>query len=176
MANGTLDRLVDACRAAAETGDPVAGVQAALAPVAADPLSALDDLPAFEGEDHPLLTGETVSVFLVRQTPNTAGPPHDHGMTAIIAMLDGIEVHRRYRRDGDGVALEREVTLGAGEMLTLGPRDVHAIANPDDAPSIGVHVYLGDLTGGSRTLWDPRTGTAMAFTTEDYDRMVTACR
>jgi len=173
MANGVLDTLIDACRRAAAAPDPLAGVRAALAPLAADPRAALAELPAFEGEDHPLLCEDAVSVFLVRQTSNTAGPPHDHGMSAAIVMLDGVEIHRHYRRDGDSVALDHEVTLGAGEILTLAPTDVHAIANPDATPSLGVHVYLGDLVGGSRTLWDPRTGEAMAFTTEAYDRMVT---
>lgn len=171
-----LSRLVERCRASAASADPVAGVRAALAEVATDASAALAQLPTFDGEDYPLLADDGLSVFLVRQTPNTAGPPHDHGMTAVIAMLEGVEIHRHYRRTETGVALERESRLAPGEILALGPRDVHAIANPDDTPSLGVHVYLGDIVGGERTLWDPASGEAMAFTTSDYDRMVTPFR
>jgi predicted metal-dependent enzyme (double-stranded beta helix superfamily) len=59
-------------------------------------------------------------------------------------------------------------------VLILDGEEVHAIANPDPTPSIGVHVYFGDIVDGERTLWDPDTGESMAFTTADYDRMVVA--
>ena len=95
---------------------------------------------------------------------------------SVISMLEGVEIHRRYRRDGDRIALEREQTAAPGGVLVLAPRDVHAIANPDDAPSLGVHVYFGDIVGIERTLWDTGTGEAMAFTLPDYERRVTPYR
>lgn len=173
MTEAVLNRLIERCRGATEAADPVAAVRDALAMVAARPQSALAEIPDFEGEDCILHRDDALSVFLVRQTPNTAGPPHDHGMSAVIAMLDGVEIHRHYRRDGDAVVLESEETIGPGQILSLGPRDVHAIANPDDTASLGIHVYLGDIVGNERTLWDLRSGAAMAFDVADYDRMVT---
>lgn len=178
MTDGVLSKLVAACRAAAASDDPVAGFRRALEPIAAAPAAALREVPEFEGEDHALLSEDGLSVFLVRQSPNTAGPPHDHGMVAVIAMLDGVEIHRHYRRrvDGEGVALDRETRLEPGGVLALGARDVHAIANPDNTPSIGIHVYLGDIAGCDRTLWNPVSGAATAFTVPAYDSMVTAYR
>lgn len=176
MTDGVLGRLIEDCRAAATASDPIPAVRAALEKVAAEPQDALAEIPEFEGEDYVLHREGALSVFLVRQTPNTAGPPHDHGMVAVIAMLDGVEIHRHYRRDGDGVALVREETVGPGQLLTLGPRDVHAIANPDEAASIGVHVYLGDIVGIERALWNPRSGEAVTFSVEAYEAMVTPYR
>ena len=71
------------------------------------------------------------SVYLVRQDPDTAGPPHDHRMTAVIAMVDGVEIHRHYKREGPAVVETAESLVGPGETLVLGPDAVHAIANPD---------------------------------------------
>ena len=171
-----LNNLVDACRAAVTSADPVGGVRAALTLLGEEPDKAIAEIPDFEGEDYVLHRSDDLSVFIVRQAANTAGPPHDHGMTAVISMLQGVEIHRRYRRDGDRIALEREQTAAPGGVLVLAPRDVHAIANPDDAPSLGVHVYFGDIVGIERTLWDTGTGEAMAFTLPDYERRVTPYR
>lgn len=171
-----LNRLVEDCRRAAGSTDPVAGVQAALSLVTADPDTTIAEIPDFEGEDYVLHRADDLSVFLVRQAPNTAGPPHDHGMTAVIAMLDGVEIHRRYRREGQRITLDREQTAGPGGVLVLAPRDVHAIANPDLTPSIGVHVYLGDIVGIERTLWDTASGEALPFTLDSYESRVRAYR
>jgi predicted metal-dependent enzyme (double-stranded beta helix superfamily) len=174
--SGILDRLVSDCRKAAEAADPVAEVRAALSQATAEPERAIAEIPAFEGEDYVLHRADDLSVFVVRQAPNTAGPPHDHGMTAVIAMLEGVEIHRRYRREGESIALEREQTAVPGGVLVLAPRDVHAIANPDPTPSLGIHVYLGDIVGIERTLWDPTSGDALAFTLENYESRVRAYR
>ncbi|MCR9072469.1 MAG: hypothetical protein NXI18_12170 [Alphaproteobacteria bacterium] len=176
MTDGVLKRLIEACREATSAADPTQAVRDALSMAVARPDGVLAEVPEFEGEDCILHRESAVSVFLVRQTPNTAGPPHDHGMPAVIAMLEGVEIHRHFRRDGDEIVLEREETVGPGQMLSLGPDDVHAIANPDDTASLGVHVYLGDIVGRERTLWDLRSGAAMAFSVGDYDRMVTSWR
>lgn len=169
-----LNRLVQDCRDVAGSADPVAGVRAALSLAIADPDRTIAEIPDFEGEDYVLYRADDLSVFLVRQAPNTAGPPHDHGMTAVIAMLDGVEIHRRYRREEQSIALDREQTAVPGGILVLAPRDVHAIANPDPTPSIGVHVYLGDIVGIERTLWDPASGEALPFTLENYETRVQA--
>ncbi len=171
-----LSRLVEDCRAAAVSADPVAEVRAALALVTADPRKTIAEIPEFEGEDYVLHRAEDLSVFLVRQAPNTAGPPHDHGMTAIISMLEGVEIHRRYWREGERISLDREQTARPGGVLVLAPRDVHAIANPDPTPSLGVHVYLGDIVGIERALWDPASGAALPFTLTDYESRVRAYR
>jgi len=168
-----LSQLVETCRRAVSGPEPVSAVRTALAEIGADPARALAEIPAFDGEDYVVHNEPGLSVFIVRQAPDTAGPPHDHGMNALIAMLEGVEVHRHYRRDGDGIALASRTRLAPGEVLVLDGEDVHAIANPDGTPSLGIHVYLGDIVGGSRTLWDPVRGTPMRFTTADYDRFVT---
>lgn len=174
MSETVLDRLVDACRRAVSTPEPVAAVRAALTQAAADPARTIAELPAFEGEDYAVHIEPGLSVFVVRQTPDTAGPPHDHGMSAVITMLDGVEIHRHYRREGDAIALASRTRLEPGAVLVLSGEDVHAIANPDATPSIGLHVYLGDIVGGARTLWNPVRGTPMPFTNDDYARFVTS--
>lgn len=173
MAWNSMDDFVTACRAAAASPDPAEAVRVAMADAIADPARVVADLPDFEGEDFVVAHDDAVAVYVVRQFPDTAGPPHDHRMTAVVGMVEGVEIHRLYRRDGDRVVFDRELRVGAGETVVLGPDDVHAIANPDPMPSLGLHVYLGDLVSGERTLWAPDGDERQPFSTEAYDRYVT---
>lgn len=172
MNRAVLDTLVADCRRAVAGPDPIDGIRTALYAVAAAPAAALAEVPDFDGEDHPLHREAGLSVFLVKQAPLTAGPPHDHGIAAGIVMIEGKEIHRLFRRMGSDIAPDGVIHVGSGEVLILRADEVHAIANPDPAPSIGVHVYLGDIVDIPRTLWDPASGASMAFSTADYDRMV----
>ncbi len=176
MAWTSIEALVADCREAAAGSDPVAGVQGVLADAVADPVRVADALPAFDGDEMTLAEELGFSVFLVRQDPDTAGPPHDHRMTAVIAMVDGVEIHRHFTRDGETIAAAGESRIGPGETLALDPDAVHAIANPEPSASVGIHVYLGDLAATGRTLWDLDTGVAMAFTADRYNRLVTPFR
>ena len=174
MAWTSMEAFVDACRAATASTNPVEAVRAVMADTVADPVRVAADLPAVEGEDFVVAHDEAMAVYVVRQTPDTAGPPHDHRMTAVVGMVEGVEVHRLFRHEGERVAFEREARVSAGEVIVLDPDDVHAIANPDPTPSYGLHVYLGDLVTGERTLWSPDGGDKQPFSVEAYDRYVTA--
>ena len=177
MAWQSMETLVASCRSALSDADPAQGIRRALADAVDDPGRVLADLPAFDGDDHLVARESGFSVFLVRQDPDTAGPPHDHRMTAVVAMVDGVEIHRHYARSDDGgVRPDGETRVGPGGTIVLGPDDVHAIANPETTPSIGIHVYLGDLVAGKRTLWDPRSGVAMPFTEDAYNQRVSGYR
>jgi predicted metal-dependent enzyme (double-stranded beta helix superfamily) len=103
MTRPVFDTFLVACRAAMNGPDPMDGVRSALGALGATPDAALAEVPAFDGDDYTLLHQPDLSVFIVRQDPLTAGPPHDHGMTAAIVMLDGVEIHHRYKRDGDAI-------------------------------------------------------------------------
>lgn len=173
MAWTSMDAFVKACRAAVSGANPAEAARAVMADAVADPALVVADLPDFEGEDFVVAHDEAVAVYVVRQFPDTAGPPHDHRMTAVVGMVEGVEIHRLYRRDGERVAFDRELRVGAGETVVLGPGDVHAIANPDPTSSLGLHVYLGDLVSGERTLWAPDGGEPQPFTVDAYDRYVT---
>jgi len=169
MAWHGIERLLSACReAAAESPE---AVKLALMDAVRDPAPVLADLPDFEGDDLTLLASENVSVHVVRQFPHVYGPPHDHGMWAIITMLEGLEVHRLYAEDGVTRIGEKEI--GPGTPLVLNPTEIHAIGNPLDQETMGIHVYLGDLGQAERRLWDPATGEAVPFSAEAYARLET---
>ncbi|NQW08579.1 MAG: hypothetical protein HQ481_01665 [Alphaproteobacteria bacterium] len=173
MAWTSMDTFVDACRTAATSADPAEAVRAVMIEAVADPARVVADLPDFEGEDVVVAHDDAVAVYVVRQSPDTAGPPHDHRMTAVVGMIEGVEIHRLFRRQGERVAFDREARIGPGEVIVLGPDEVHAIANPDRHPSLGLHVYLGDIVTGERALWAPDGGEQQPFTVEAYDRYVT---
>lgn len=162
-----MERFVEACRAAAAGVDPVHAVTATVADAIADPAAVLGDIPEFDGDDHPVLSEPGMAVYVVRQRPLVEGPPHDHGMVAVIGMLAGDEVHRRFRRDGDRIEPDGSTRVGPGQVIALEADEVHAIANPNDGPSVGLHVYLGDLASGERTLWNAE-GRPQRFTDAGY--------
>ena len=49
---------------------------------------------------------------------------------------------------------------------------IHAVGNPAEGHSAGVHVYLGDLIAHDRTLWHPHTLQPMPFDNDKYFGLV----
>jgi 3-mercaptopropionate dioxygenase len=94
-------------------------------------------------------------------------PIHDHRVWGLVGVLRGGEAVQHYRRRKDG-ALEQvgsTVTLGEGEVEPLDPRegDIHRVANLyDDAPSISIHVYGGNIGAVERATYDAE-GTPRPF-------------
>lgn len=157
-----LDGFIEGCRAVA--GDPhgpkrvlemmraamadTDSVAAAVAPLAAG-AGALDE---------PLYRSSELTVLNVTLRPGMLSIPHDHRMWAVIGIYGGAETNTFYRRGARGLEEANHRTVDAGEAVLLGAEVVHAIENPLDRPTLGLHVYGGDLIGAARSMWSPHTG------------------
>lgn len=84
-------------------------------------------------------------------------PPHDHGTWAAILLLRGEEKNTFYRRDSGRLRKAGEKRLAPGSVLTLRADTVHVVECVGETPTVGLHVYGGDVLELPRRLWNPET-------------------
>ena len=113
--------------------------------------------------DAPLYRSSELTVLNVTLRPGVLSIPHDHRMWAVIGIYQGEEANTFYRRDGAGLAEANRRTIRTGEAILLGEDVVHAIENPLATPTLGLHVYGGDLLAAPRSMWDPKEGREHAY-------------
>ena len=101
---------------------------------------------------------DDVTVFRVALDPYLTSIPRDHGIWAFVGIYRGEESNTFYQRSPNGtLQKEAERSLRAGEVLSMRPGTIHAIANPLSSTTIGLHVYLGNLGAQKRSTWLPTT-------------------
>ena len=108
--------------------------------------------------DAPLFRSAELTVLNASLRPRVLSIPHDHRMWAVIGIYDGEEDNTFFRRAERGLEEANRRKVVAGEAILLGADVVHAIENPLDRPTLGLHVYGGDLLGAERSMWSPHTG------------------
>jgi len=84
-------------------------------------------------------------------------PPHDHGTWAAILLLSGEEKNTLYRVEEGRLRKASEVTLKPGSILGMRAEIAHVAECVGDAPTIGLHVYGGDILELPRRMWHPQT-------------------
>ena len=84
-------------------------------------------------------------------------PPHDHGTWATILLLSGEEKNTLYRVDNARLRKASEVSLAPGSILNMRADTVHVVECVGDAPTVGLHVYGGDILELPRRMWHPQT-------------------
>ena len=95
---------------------------------------------------------------------------HDHGMWAVIGISAGCEIERLYASGPDGLLQIGRIEVHEGQTVCLASDAIHDIENPNPRPARGLHVYGGDLTRAARRMWDPRTGSELAFHFPTFER------
>ncbi len=100
-------------------------------------------------------------------------PPHDHRMWAVVGVVHGQEDNALYARAGHKLRLVRRVSVEEAEVLVLDEDSVHAVGNPCSRPTLGLHVYGGDIVGASRSTWDSAGCNERPFDPELYERFAT---
>jgi len=96
-------------------------------------------------------------------------PPHDHGTWATILLLSGEEKNTLYRRENGRLRRVGEVTLTRGDILPMPAETVHVAECLGDKPTIGLHVYGGDIMGEvPRHMWHPQTLAEHALDWDTY--------
>jgi 3-mercaptopropionate dioxygenase len=153
------------------------GEQALLAHVsdAAHSLVSVDDwLPAGAAVPHPefyrqyLLycdPAERFSVVSFVWGPGQQTPIHDHTTWGVIAMLRGSERGERFGVGAPMTSFDTSI-LKSGDVECVSPDigDIHKVSNVfDDAVSISIHVYGGNIGRIARHVFEADTGAAKEF-------------
>ena len=84
-------------------------------------------------------------------------PPHDHGTWATILLLSGEEKNTLYRVEDGRLRNASEVTIKPGSILGMRADTAHVAECVGNAPTIGLHVYGGDIFELPRRMWHPQT-------------------
>jgi predicted metal-dependent enzyme (double-stranded beta helix superfamily) len=111
---------------------------------------------------------ERFSLVSFVRAPGQSSPVHDHTVWGLTGMLRGAEISTPYARaDGTKALVAGAATwLRPGMIERVSPEagDIHAVANAlEEAPSISIHLYGGNIGTLRRHTFDPVTGAATAF-------------
>lgn len=96
-------------------------------------------------------------------------PVHSHETWGVAGIYSGTERERRYLKPGpdETAALtpagEQEWTRGQVTICCTTDDDVHAVTAVGDEPTIGIHVYGGNIGTIERRSYDPATGSVEWF-------------
>ena len=120
--------------------------------------------------DAPLYRSGELTVLNVTLRPGVLSIPHDHRMWAVIGIYGGEEANTFFRRGEKGLEESNHRTCVAGDAILLGADVVHAIENPRAEPTLGLHVYGGDLLGAERSMWDPHSGEERPYEVQQFYR------
>lgn len=170
-----LDDFIARCRSLVVGENPVVEITRAMEQLVAEPEALAAQIPepvnrpdrSVAGFDEILFEDESLTVFVVHSAPGIQQPPHDHLISAVIGVYEGIEQQRYFRRDGGSLVRSGGAGIGPGDVLTLGPAAVHAIS-ASGSWCRAAHVYLGALSSIDRSLFDPDTFDEEPMTVERY--------
>src|SRR5262245_25857929 len=127
--------------------------------------------PAEPGQsflDAPLFRSEEMVILNATLEPRLRSPAHDHRMWAVIGIYEGQEDNTFYHRAADGIEEVSRREVRAGDAILLAPGVIHAIANPLAAPTLGLHVYGGDLLAAKRSMWHSSSGAEVAYSPKEF--------
>jgi predicted metal-dependent enzyme (double-stranded beta helix superfamily) len=157
-----VHELVALFAAAVETADPMTAARKTLEDLRGD-IEHIEKMLAYihgiGGNAHQVFYRSPKLTMLKVCFPNgRRTPPHDHGTWATILLLSGKEKNTLYRRENGSLRRMSELTLTRGEILPMPAETIHVAECLGDKPTIGLHVYGGDIMGEvPRHMWDPQT-------------------
>ena len=105
----------------------------------------------------PLHRSPELTILNVIWAPSMQLYPHDHRMWAVIGIYGGQEDNAFYRRSPDGLTRAGFKELQIKDVEVLGQEVIHAVANPKQVFTGGIHIYGGDFFAQPRSEWDPDT-------------------
>lgn len=177
MAN--IERLrvfaAHAVQSVALHGHDEAAVLAAITPALAELVSRDDFLPEAYAKPHPqyyqqyLLYGDpaqNLSIVSFVWGPGQKTPVHNHRVWGLVGILRGGELSTNFTEQEGRLVPGATELLSPGRVVAISPRlgDIHQISNAyDDAVSISIHVYGGNIGRVRREVFLPETGEVKPF-------------
>ena len=152
------DRFIEDCRLALREQNQHAAVKEIVAKAVSEPGLVLKSLgePKLSGIQT-VYRSETLTILNVLWGPGMTLYPHDHRMWAVIGIYSGREDNSFYVRGQSGLVAHGGKTLNLKDTIPLGEAVIHAVTNPLDKITAGIHVYGGDFFAVPRSEWDPKT-------------------
>ena len=164
--NTFMKTLIENAKTAATSDTPTQAIRGMLQDLVSDP-DALRD--AFDFKEETLIyEDENLSLWYTEFTPDMAVPPHEHKVTAHIAVYEGAQCNFLLKTGGDQLEISKAKRVSAGEILSLGPDGVHAVIAAGNVPARGIHIYQGPLCKIERALFDWETGEAFDLNEENF--------
>jgi predicted metal-dependent enzyme (double-stranded beta helix superfamily) len=152
------ERFIQDCREALKDTNPHGAVKELVERAVADPASIVAALgEPQKGEIQTVYRGDDLTVLNILWAPGMRLYPHNHMMWAVIGIYGGREDNTFYRRSAEGLVEQNARSFEIKEVAPLGENVIHAVANPLDKITAGIHVYGGDFFAAPRSQWDPET-------------------
>ncbi|MEL6931441.1 MAG: cupin [Cyanobacteria bacterium J06600_6] len=87
-----------------------------------------------------------LTVQMVAWKPGTASPIHNHATWGIVALIDGVEKNRFWKRSPtaefpDRLELVGEQILEPGEIIGFAPNAIHSVESIGNEPTISFNLY-----------------------------------
>ena len=153
------ERFIEECRAALKETNAQAAIRELVARAVSEPAPIIRELgePKLAGVDM-LYRADDLTILNLRWGPRMVFKPHDHRIWAVIGIYGGREDNTFFRRaDGGGLRRHGVKELNEKDTIPLGAAIIHAVTNPLDRITGGIHVYGGDFFATPRSEWDPKT-------------------
>jgi len=160
------ERFIDECKAAIGRKDAQAAIRELVAKAVSNPRAVVRGLgePQRAGVET-LYKANDLTILNLCWGPGMVFKPHDHRMWAVIGIYGGREENSFFRRaEGGGLTRHGVKELNEKDTVPLGASIIHAVTNPLDRITGGIHVYGGDFFTTPRSEWDPKT-----FAEQPYD-------
>ena len=163
-----IDTFIDDCKTTLHSAQPMDEVRQLMSTTLLDCAELKAMLGPNPGEPSRILhREEDLTVLQVSLPPGLKSPVHNHTIWAVIGIYEGQEDNRFFTDDA-GLTQRSARSLGVGDVAALDEATIHAIENPLDTVTLGLHVYGGDLLAAPRDIWDPATGIREPFTQERF--------
>ncbi len=167
-----LESFIEDCRAARAKSDPLQATHELMRHALEDTQAIKRALKGRPADERQLYCTEDLTILNVTLPAGLKTAPHDHTMWAVIGIYEGQEDNVLYRETESGLTQSRHIALKAGDVLSISPTDIHAIANPLATTTRGLHVYGGNLPSAERSLWNPKSHQREPSTPEAMARYV----
>jgi predicted metal-dependent enzyme (double-stranded beta helix superfamily) len=150
--------FIEECCAALKENDAHAAIKEIIARAVAQPVDILKALgePKLAGIQ-PLYRSDSLTIINFLWGPCMRLYPHNHLMWAVIGVYGGREDNIFYRRAESGLQEVSGKSLETRDVIPLGSAVIHAVTNPLEQITAGIHVYGGDFFAVPRSEWDPQT-------------------
>jgi len=169
-----LEGFLEACRVAAATSDGEHAVRELVAETVAEAsvVAAALGEPEHAGLKT-LFRAPNLTVIDFIWAPWLCLKPHNHNMWSVVGLIAGREDNMFWRRAGGRIEAAGARSLGAGDVVPLGPDIIHSVVNPIGRWTRAIHVYGGDFFAPPtpRSEWDPETLVERPWDMEDTRRI-----
>jgi len=143
----SIGRFIEECRSALQQNNPPDAIQAIMLQALKDPQDvskAFDDniSRATDMAELMLFRSDDLMINRVALDPGWKSLPHDHRIWGFVGIYKGEEANTFYMEKHGYLEKTGSRTVKAGDVLSIDQETIHAIANPLELTTIGIHVSL----------------------------------